>query len=72
MQLDAFAKAGVDHVYEETKSAVRKRPVLEALLGKLTTGDVFVVYKLDRLARSMIHFVAVFERGFGQAETGAH
>ncbi|MFM2276403.1 MAG: hypothetical protein RL211_2275 [Pseudomonadota bacterium] len=61
MQLDALQRAGVDHIYEETRSAVRSRPVLDAMLGDLVPGDQVVVYKLDRLARSMTHFVRVFD-----------
>ena len=61
MQLDALNRAGVHRIYEETRSAVRSRPVLDAMLGDLIPGDQVVVYKLDRLARSMTHFVRVFD-----------
>ncbi|MEQ1659973.1 MAG: recombinase family protein, partial [Hylemonella sp.] len=50
-------------VYEEKQSSIKRRPVLENLIDDvLKPGDVLVVYKLDRLARSMSHFVAVFDR----------
>lgn len=62
VQLAAFRRAGVDKVYEEKRSAVKTRPVLDQVLAELGPGDVLVVYKLDRLARSMSHFVSVFER----------
>ena len=42
-------------------SAVKSRPVLDQLLAGLKRGDTLVVYKLDRLARSMTQFVRVFE-----------
>ena len=42
-------------------SAVKIRPVLDNLLSDLKRGDTLVVYKLDRLARSMTQFVRVFE-----------
>lgn len=61
MQLLAFERAGVSEVYEEQMSAVKVRPVLENLLSGLKRGDTLVVYKLDRLARSMTQFVRVFE-----------
>lgn len=61
MQLVAFERAGVSEVYEEQMSAVKSRPVLDKLLASLKRGDTLVVYKLDRLARSMSHFVRVFE-----------
>lgn len=61
MQLKAFERAGVLEVHEEQMSAVKSRPVLDALLAGLKRGDTLVVYKLDRLARSMTQFVRVFE-----------
>ena len=68
-QLAAFKKAGIERVVQEKRSAVKARPELEKLLQKLQAGDVLVVYKLDRLARSVSHFVKVFDtlkaRGVG-------
>ena len=61
LQVAAFERAGVGRWFEEKRSAVRKRPVLDELLGGLQPGDVLCVYKLDRLARSMGHFVRVFD-----------
>lgn len=61
MQLAAFNRAGVLEVHEEQMSAVKSRPVLDRLLASLRRGDTLVVYKLDRLARSMTQFVRVFE-----------
>lgn len=60
-QMAAFKKAGIKHVVEEKRSAVKDRPELVKLLKMLQPGDVLVVYKLDRLARSVSHFVKVFE-----------
>lgn len=63
VQLAAFHRHGVLAVYEEKQSSIKRRPVLENLIDDvLKPGDVLVVYKLDRLARSMSHFVAVFDR----------
>lgn len=68
-QIEAFRRAGIENIVEEKRSAIRERPELTALLKKLQRGDVLVVYKLDRLARSVSHFVKVFEdlqrRGIG-------
>lgn len=62
LQVAAFRKSGVTVWFEEKQSSVKKRPVLDDLLkNRLHAGDVLVVYKLDRLARSMTHFVAIFE-----------
>jgi len=41
--------------------ASRARPVLTRLLGDLTAGDVLVVVRLDRLARSVSHLLQVIE-----------
>ena len=38
---------------QEKRSGVARRPELLALLAKLRPGDVLVVYKLDRLSRSL-------------------
>lgn len=54
MQLAALQKAGCTRIFRETLSAVaEKRPELEHALRMLRPGDTFVVWKLDRLARSM-------------------
>lgn len=60
-QIAAFRRAGIDRVIQEKRSAVKQRPELEKLLTVMVEGDVLVVYKLDRLARSVSHFVKVFE-----------
>jgi DNA invertase Pin-like site-specific DNA recombinase len=60
-QIAAFKRAGIDRVVEEKRSGVKNRPELEKLLLRLEAGDVLIVYKLDRLARSVSHFVKVFD-----------
>ena len=68
-QLAAFKRAGIESVVQEKASAVKKRPELDKLLSSMKKGDVLVVYKLDRLARSVLHFSSVFDslkaRGIG-------
>ncbi|WP_311223463.1 MULTISPECIES: recombinase family protein [unclassified Acidovorax] len=68
-QLAAFKRAGIKRIVEERRSAIKDRPELGRLLQQLRPGDVLVVYKLDRLARSVSHFCRVFEdlksRGIG-------
>ena len=59
-QRDALRAAGVDavHVYDDVASGVRDgRPGLDSCLRALRTGDVIVVWKLDRLGRSLTHLV---------------
>lgn len=63
IQVSHFKRAGVETIHQEKQSSIKKRPVLEKLLEQiLQTGDTLVVYKLDRLARSMSHFIRIFER----------
>ncbi len=63
VQIALFEKHGITEIYEEKKSAVKTRPVLENLIANvLRPGDVLAVYKIDRLARSMSHFVRIFEQ----------
>ncbi len=72
LQRDALGAAGVqpDQVYEDRASGGRdNRPGLEACLRALREGDVLVVWKLDRLGRSLAHLVNVVKdlsgRGVG-------
>lgn len=52
-QLDALKKAECDQIYyEKITGTIKERPQLNKLLEHLRPGDVVVVWKLDRLARS--------------------
>ncbi|WP_421885317.1 recombinase family protein [Methylibium sp.] len=53
---------GCAKVIEEKRSGGGSRPLLEALLGKLKPGDVVVVYKIDRLARSLVDLLRILQR----------
>jgi DNA invertase Pin-like site-specific DNA recombinase len=46
-------------VFSEKVSSVAKREQLDAALEYVREGDVFIVTKLDRLARSVAHFVDI-------------
>ena len=61
LQLDALATAGCTQIFhdEGISGAEVKRPGLDAALAALTAGDVLVVWRLDRLGRSMPHLVSV-------------
>lgn len=61
LQLDALKAAGVQEIYSEKQSSVGDRPRLRALLRALKKGDVLVVYKLDRLARSLKDLLDILE-----------
>lgn len=62
LQLTAMRRHGVESVFEEKRSAVVHRPELERMLAGLLPGDVVVVYKVDRLARSLWHLLEVLQR----------
>lgn len=51
--------AGVERIFAEQVSSVAVRPELEAALDFVREGDVFVVTKLDRLARSVGNLLEV-------------
>jgi DNA invertase Pin-like site-specific DNA recombinase len=61
-QMKALSAAGCEKVFSEQVSSVAHRPQLEAALDYLRDGDVLVVTKLDRLARSVAHLVAIGEQ----------
>lgn len=63
LQVDALNRAGVDVIYEEKASGGdRERTVLNKLLSELQAGDSLVVFKLDRVARSLAHFLEILAR----------
>jgi DNA invertase Pin-like site-specific DNA recombinase len=62
LQLDALNRAGADKIEQEKTSSIGKRPVLRALLGTLTKNDQLIVYKLDRLARSLKDLLTIIEQ----------
>lgn len=64
LQLDALQQAGCDeaNIYSEKVSGAKSdRPALDACLAKLKDGDTLLVWRLDRLGRSMPHLVGLVE-----------
>jgi len=62
LQLDALEKAGCDRVFQEhISSAKAERPEMARALDHLREGDVLVVWRLDRLARSLKELLALGE-----------
>ncbi len=62
-QVGALKAAGCARVYEDTASGGRwDRPELHRLLDQLRDGDALVVWKLDRLSRSLKDLLHVLER----------
>lgn len=63
MQSQALKAAGVERIFEERASGGRwDRPELHRLLDTLRPGDVLVVWKLDRLSRSLKDLLLLLER----------
>ncbi len=70
LQLDALEQAGCVRVFTDHASGSRvDRPQLVAVLDQLRAGDTLVVWRLDRLGRSLRHLIdtvtALDERGVG-------
>ena len=62
LQLDALEAHGCEKVFQEKASgAQRDRPQLQAALEYCRQGDVLVVWKLDRLARSLKQLIETVE-----------
>lgn len=58
MQLDALQKAECTKIFQEKVSGASvERPELQKLLDYVREGDVIVIWKLDRLGRSLKHLV---------------
>lgn len=58
LQLEALNRLDCDQIFEDKISGAKsKRPGLDKMMKKLRPGDTVVVWKLDRLGRSLIHLV---------------
>jgi DNA invertase Pin-like site-specific DNA recombinase len=58
LQLDALAAAGCAKIFEDGASGARAdRPGLRQALDYVRDGDVLIVWKLDRLGRSLPHLI---------------
>lgn len=66
LQLDALRAMGCARIFKEKKTgASRQRPALQAALDSLQAGDILMVWKLDRLGRSvqdLVNIVAELKR----------
>ncbi|HEY5107281.1 MAG TPA: recombinase family protein [Caulobacteraceae bacterium] len=70
LQLDALKAAGCEHLFEDRASGAKAdRPGLAAAIGYVRAEDILVVWKLDRLGRSLTHLIdtvtALDTRGVG-------
>src|SRR5215208_6630046 len=70
LQQDTLEKAGCEQIFTDTVSGTKaRRPGLEQALSHLRLGDTLVVWRLDRLGRSLRHLIDTVtelqERGVG-------
>jgi DNA invertase Pin-like site-specific DNA recombinase len=68
-QKQGLESAGIDRLVSEKVSGVKQRRELEKLLDRLNPGDLLVVTKLDRLARSTLDLLQIVAR-IGQQGAG--
>ena len=57
LQLNALKEFGCEQIFSEKQSAVKERPELDKLIKMLRKDDVVIVWKLDRLGRSLKHLI---------------
>ena len=63
LQRDALEKAGCDRLFVDTASGAKAhRPELDRMMELLREGDVVVVWRLDRLGRSVQNLVELMNR----------
>lgn len=70
LQMDALEKAGCERIFQDTISGAKaERPGLQEALDYAREGDTLVVWRLDRLGRSLKHLIETVgdleERGIG-------
>lgn len=63
LQLAALKKAGCDAIHEDkgVSGALSQRPALSRCLAALQSGDTLIVWKLDRLGRSLRDLIALLD-----------
>ena len=58
LQRQALEEAGCERIFEDTAGGAAERPALRAALDHLRAGDTLVVWRLDRLGRSLKDLIA--------------
>lgn len=70
LQTDALRKYGCEKIFSDIASGAKtSRPALNELITQLRPNDVIVVYKLDRLGRSLKHLIELID-SFTNMEVG--
>ncbi|MBX9863083.1 MAG: recombinase family protein [Hyphomicrobium sp.] len=64
LQINALRSAGCDVIFQDQglSGLALRRPGLEETLSSLSAGDVLVVWRLDRLGRSLLDLLGTIER----------
>ncbi len=70
LQTDALTKAGCEKIFKDTTGGAKsERPGLQEAMNHLRAGDTLVVWRLDRLGRTLKHLIATItdlnEQGIG-------
>jgi DNA invertase Pin-like site-specific DNA recombinase len=70
LQTDALKQAGCEKIFTDTTSGAKtERPGLQEAMNQLRAGDTLVVWRLDRLGRTLKHLIATVahlsEHGIG-------
>lgn len=63
LQIQALKCAGCELIYTDSgiSGSIRARPGLDKALRRLSAGDMLIVWRLDRLGRSLVHLVHLLE-----------
>ena len=62
LQIDALTVSGCERIYQEKQSGAKQdRPELQQCLKSLRAEDILIVWKLDRLGRSLHHLIEVIK-----------
>ena len=71
LQNDGLEKAGCEKIFTDhgVSGAKTERPGLDKALDQIRKGDTLVIWKLDRLGRSLSHLLSIIE---GLKKKGAH
>ena len=59
LQIDALTKYECDEIFQEKISSGKERPELLKVLKYLRTGDIFVVWRMDRIGRSLVELLNI-------------
>lgn len=70
LQIDALQQAGCERIFQDQVSGSKSaRPGLDEVLSHLRSGDTLIVWRLDRLGRSLSHLIELVneleEKGVG-------